>query len=127
MRKAICFVAGLLVSAAATWTGCAVEMTWEFSVQLSASVEANPPQITLTWPQDQYMMPNSYTVYRKALGETSWGAGTPLSAGTTSFVDRNVSVGTTYEYQVVKATSQYTGYGYLYAGIQAPMADYRGK
>ena len=39
-----------------------------------------------------------------------------------------MTVGTTYEYQIVKAsTVGYTGYGYIYAGINAPLVDSRGK
>ena len=126
MRKVISVALGLLLLAAPRLTR-AVEMTWEFSVQLSATVQAAPGQITLSWPQDQYMQPNSYTVYRKAPEATSWGTGTTLPGTATSFVDRNVEAGTAYEYQVVKATSQYTGYGYIYTGINVPMTDYRGK
>ena len=105
----------------------AVEMTWEFSVQVSATVQAAPGQITLSWPQDQYMLPNTYTVYRKAPEATSWGTGTTLPGTATSYVDNNVVAGTSYEYQVVKATPQYTGYGYIYTGINVPMTDSRGK
>ena len=116
-----------MVLVAAAHTGRGIEMTWEFSVQVSATVQASPPQITLNWPQDQYMLPNSYTVYRKTPGDTSWGSGTALSGTATTYVDSNVVVGTPYEYQVVKTTSQYTSYGYLYSGINVPMIDSRGK
>src|SRR5947209_633840 len=117
MRKAISVVAGLLVLIATAHTGYAIEMTWEYSVQASATVQSSPAQISLTWPQDQYMLPNSYTVYRKAPSANSWGTGVPLSGTTTAYVDNNVTVGTAYEYQIVKVTSQYTGYGYVSAGI----------
>ena len=105
----------------------AIEMTWEFSVQASATVQAAPPQITLNWPQDQYTVPNTYTVYRKAPGDGSWGAGTTLAGTTTSYTDNNVAAGTAYEYQIVKVGPAYTGYGYVYAGINLPMVDSRGK
>ncbi|HWH68980.1 MAG TPA: hypothetical protein VNT26_06330, partial [Candidatus Sulfotelmatobacter sp.] len=81
----------------------------------------------MSWPQDQYMQPNSYTIYRKAAGASSWGSGVTLAGTTTTYVDNNVAVGTAYEYQVVKATSQYTGYGYIYAGVNVPMTESRGK
>ena len=73
------------------------------------------------------MAPNSYTIYRKAPSDTNWGAGINLPGTTTSYVDKNVTVGTAYEYQIVKTTSLYTGYGYLYSGINVPLTDYRGK
>ena len=127
MRKAISVAICLLSFLVAPVVLEAVEMTWEFSVQLSASVQASPGQITLKWPQDQYMLPNSYTVYRKAPAATDWGTGVTLPGTATSYVDTKVAVGTAYEYQVVKVTSQYTGYGYLYTGINVPMTDNRGK
>jgi len=127
MRRIISAISGLLLMGATAHTGRAIEMTWEFSVQVSAVAQTSPPQLTLSWPQDQYMLPNSYTVYRKAPGDSSWGQGTTLSGTATSYVDHNVVAGTTYEYQVVKATSQYTSYGYVYSGITVPMIDYRGK
>ena len=39
--------------------------TWVYTVQISAVVQAAPPQITLNWEPDQYGA-NSYTIYRKA-------------------------------------------------------------
>ncbi|MDB6035194.1 MAG: hypothetical protein JWM16_5532 [Verrucomicrobiales bacterium] len=103
------------------------DSTWVYTVQITASVQVSPPKITLTWAQDQYGA-NSYTVYRKGPSDTSWGSGTALSGATTTFVDNNVAVGATYEYQIVKAaTVGYTGYGYIYAGINAPLNDNRGK
>lgn len=105
----------------------AAESTWVYAVQISASVQSSPPRITLSWPQDQYGA-NSYTVCRKAKDATSWGSGTTLPGSATSYVDNNVVVGGTYEYQIVKAgTLGYTGYGYIYAGIEAPLIENRGK
>src|SRR5580704_14577267 len=80
----------------------AVEGTWEYAVQVSATVQTSPAQITLTWPQDVENPVTSYTVYRKTLEATSWGSGTLLSGSTTNYVDTNVTVGTAYEYQIVK-------------------------
>jgi hypothetical protein len=127
MGKAIRIAIGLLLFASVVQMGRAVEMTWEFSVQVSATVQVSPSRITLNWPQDQYMLPNSYTVYRKAPGDSDWGNGVNLPGTATSYADDSVVVGTPYEYQVVKTTSQYTGYGYLYSGINVPMIDNRGK
>ena len=101
--------------------------TREFSVQVSAAVQSAPAQIILSWPQDSVAVPDSYTVYRRAPGTTSWGTGIALAGKTTSYADRNVSVGTPYEYQVVKQASGYTGYGYIYAGINIPLTENRGR
>jgi len=103
------------------------DSTWVYAVQISASAQASPPQITLNWQPDQYGA-NSYTVYRKRPSDSSWGSGTTLPGTSTSYVDSNVSVGSAYEYQIVKAASLgYTGYGYIYAGLNAPMTEDRGK
>jgi hypothetical protein len=121
----VLFSSALLLGSAVK--NLALEMTWEFSVQLSANVQTFPPQITLIWPQDQYTVPNSYTVYRKASIDSSWTRLTSLAGSATSYSDNNVVAGTANEYQVVKSTSQYTGYGYIYSGINLPMTDSRGK
>jgi hypothetical protein len=127
MRNIIRIATCLLSLAGAALSGRAIEMTWEFSVQVSAAVQQSPAQINLSWPQDQYMLPNSYSIYRKALGDTSWGAGVTVPGTSTSYTDSSVQVGQAYEYKIVKSTAQYTGYGYIYAGINVPMTDSRGK
>ena len=103
------------------------DTTWNYAVQLSATVQAAPPQIVLKWPQDDYGA-TSYTVYRKAKEATAWGTGTVLSGTTTNYTDASVVIGTTYEYRIVKVASLgYTGYGYIFSGIQAPLVEDRGK
>jgi hypothetical protein len=103
------------------------DTTWNYAVQISATVQDAPPQITLAWPQDDYGAVR-YTVYRKAKGDTAWGTGTVLDGSTTLYTDGNVVIGTTYEYQIVKdATLGYKGYGYIFSGIQAPLVEERGK
>ncbi|MBI4664028.1 MAG: glycoside hydrolase family 9 protein [Verrucomicrobia bacterium] len=128
MKYILSAVIGFLTLLFATRPGSAQEATWEYAVQVSATVQSAPPQIKLSWPQDTRATPNSYTIYRKAPNLTSWGTGTTLPGSTTSYTDSNVAVGTAYEYQIVKLTSLgYTGYGYIVAGIQAPLVDSRGK
>jgi len=103
------------------------DTTWNYTVQISATVQVSPPRIALVWPQDDYGT-IQYTVYRKAKDATSWGEGTAMSGTTTNYTDTNVVVGTTYEYQVIKdATLGYKGYGYIFSGIQAPLTEDRGK
>jgi len=127
MQRLHSAVLSILLLASAALSGWAVEPTWEYAVQVSATVQASPAKITLNWPQDAVGVPNSYTVYRKAPGATSWGTGTTLSGGTTTYADTSVVVGAAYEYQIVKAASSYTGYGYICAGIQTPLVEGRGK
>jgi hypothetical protein len=106
--------------------GLALEATWEYSVQVSATVQSSPAQIKLSWPQDTVRTPLGYVVYRKALDDASWGPGTVLSGSITNFVDNNVTDGFAYEYQIVKTNSTFNGYGYVYAGIDAPLTESRG-
>ncbi|MDB6017633.1 MAG: hypothetical protein JWR19_2122 [Pedosphaera sp.] len=127
MRKIQSALLGVLLSTLAVQNSPAVEATWEYAVQVSANAQTSPAQITLSWPQDTTITPSSYTVYRKSLDGTSWGSGTTLPGTATSFVDNNVTVGSAYEYQIVKVTSAYTGYGYIYAGLNAQMIESRGK
>src|SRR5262249_16181013 len=112
---------------AAAQVARAVEGTWGYAVQGSATAQSLPAQITLSWPQDKQTTPTSYAVYRKCANATSWGTGTTLPGSATSYTDSSVTSGTTYEYQVVKNTSLYTGYGYVYAGVNAPLVENRGK
>src|ERR1043166_9518529 len=126
MRKAFSAVIGVALLLGTALAGHA-ESTWEFSIQVSATVQTSPAQITLSWPQDTYLLPTSYVVFRKAPGANSWGALASLHGTATTYTDRNISVGTPYEYQIVKTTSQYKGYGYIYAGINVPPTENRGK
>ncbi|MBC8096047.1 MAG: fibronectin type III domain-containing protein [Akkermansiaceae bacterium] len=105
----------------------AVENTWEYSVQVSAVVQDSPPRITLSWPQDVNETPASYTVYRKLKTAAAWGTGVTLPGSALSYVDSNVQTGGAYEYQIHKVTSAYHGYGYIYAGLNAPLTERRGK
>jgi hypothetical protein len=127
MRGVFGFVAGMVVALAACYCGRAGEITSEFSVQVSAQVETAPPRIALRWPQDGCTAPRGYTVYRKAPEDSWWGRGTPLPYAATSFVDTNVVAGVPYEYQIVKECPLYSAYGYIYAGIELPIVEQRGK
>lgn len=102
------------------------DSTFVYAVQISAQVQSSPPQITLNWEPDPYGATN-YTVYRKFKTDTSWDALAYLSGDATNYIDASVSVGTAYEYQIVKAaTLGYTGYGYIFSGINVPAIEQRG-
>ena len=102
-------------------------MTWLYAVQISATTQMNPAQITLSWEPDEYGA-DSYVIYRKLKTDTQWGPGQTLPGYTTSFSDSDVSIGSCFEYQIIKhATLGYTGYGYIYASIKAPLIENRGK
>lgn len=112
----ICIASGLHLQA---------QSVSDYAVRVSATVQTNPAKITLSWLSDSRA--TGYTVYRKSRDATSWGSGTSLAGTVTNHVDTSVSLGGTYEYRLVKAASAYTGYGYVYAGIQAPLVEGRGK
>lgn len=103
------------------------DSTFVYAVQLSAQVQSSPPQITLNWEPDPYGA-NDYAIYRKSKTATDWGAPLAVLDGSAgSYIDTNVAVGTTYEYQVIKdAVLGYTGYGYIFSGIEAPPNENRG-
>src|SRR5689334_9293491 len=126
MRKAFSATVGFVLLAVAH-TSASIEITKEFSVQISATIQETPAHITLIWPQDTCVRPESYTIYRKAPGATSWGAGKILPGDAVSYLDKNISIGAVYEYQIVKKTPKYSGYGYICAGIKAPMTEDRGR
>ncbi len=97
-----------------------------YAVELSATVQTAPAQINLQWSADTNA--TSYTVSRKALSATNWTQLTALPGDATFFADVNVSIGSAFEYQVLKSTSVgYTGSGYIYSGIRVPIIENRGK
>ena len=103
--------------------GFAVSVS-NYAVEVSAIVQTNPPQISLSWPPDANA--TGYGVYRKLLNDTSWVSIATLAANATNFADTNVVVGSAFEYQIQKSASGYDGEGDIYAGIQAPLVDNRG-
>jgi hypothetical protein len=126
---------GLLAQSSYTF---AQEPDWGFSVQLSATVQAEPPQITLQWEPDmEGSGSQGYTVYRKSKTAASWGNPIATLPGSAlNYTDTSVAVGATYEYQVINqrsvsafftnSTANTLAYGYIYSGIQAPLIENRG-
>jgi hypothetical protein len=103
------------------------DSTWVYAVQISANVQTSPAAISLSWQPDQYGA-NSYELYRKAKNATGWNHLATVPGAVHNYTDYAVGVGNAYEYQIVKAASLgYTGFGYIYAGIQVPLDEKRGK
>jgi len=98
----------------------------DYAVLLSAETQTSPAQITLTWPQDTFAVPASYKVSRKEPATTIWTLLSVLPGTATSFVDTNVALNAEYEYQVEKTATGYVGYGYVLAGIESPLTEFRG-
>src|SRR5215208_6231600 len=127
-RRQAATVLGALIAIIVHQRAPAGDSTWAYAVEVAASVQGSPPGITLSWRDDFYGV-NSFTIFRKSRDSTSWG--TPLAnlpGSSLSYTDTNVTVGVPYEYQIVKhATLGYTGYGYIYSGIEVPLTEARGK
>ena len=119
--KAIAFLSSLAVTASQALT------TSDYAVQVSAQVRTDPPQIHLNWPADTTGAVTNYLVSRRLPGEASWTALDQLPASANSYSDTNVAVNGTYEYEIQKLASGFNGYGYVLAGIEAPLNEFRGK
>ena len=121
-------LAGLLAGAATLelpGKRAEAQVASDYAVQVTAAVQSAPPRISLSWPA--FAGATQHTVYRKAWGATPWGAAAATLAGSaTGYVDNGATVGTKYEYQVLR-TASVTGYGYLATGIEIPLAEDRGK
>lgn len=96
-----------------------------YAVRLSASVQAEPPQILLSWPEAGSA--TNFQVFRKAKESPRWEAPVSLPADAQSYLDTNVTVGASYEYHVWRAATNYDGHGYILSAIEAPLVESRGK
>jgi PKD repeat protein len=97
------------------------------AVELWANVQVSPPTVTINWVGQTS---TNYSISKKLKTSATWtSVATGLSGTTTSFVDGTVSVGTNYEYLVMRTapTLSYNGYGYINTGIEIPVVENRGK
>jgi hypothetical protein len=122
------WLAGILSFVAVAFTakaGSAGDPYW-YAVQVSATVSTSPAKINFTWPADSSA--TGYTVSRKAVNSSSWSQVATLAGNASSWSDSTVSVGAAYEYSFAKTTSAgYSGTGYIYAGVNAPLVESRGR
>jgi hypothetical protein len=89
---------------------------------VSAVVRRSPPSITLVFPDDTRV--TQYTLYRKTKDAGSWSnAIASLPASATQYTDTAVSIGSAYEYRVVRKGG---AEAYIYAGLEASLVDDRG-
>ncbi|MFZ1948004.1 MAG: hypothetical protein WAW06_10705, partial [bacterium] len=73
----------------------------DYAVEASVAAEEAPPRIDFTWRADATA--SEYRVFKKAVGDTTWGNPVAVLAGTaTSFSDEAVAVGEAYEYSFQK-------------------------
>ncbi|MEO8590705.1 MAG: hypothetical protein ABI432_15125, partial [Flavobacteriales bacterium] len=106
--------------------GSAQTLSQQAAVQLSATVQSSPARITVSWATAAST--TSITIYRKLRSATTWGSAIATPAPTaTQYQDNAVTVGTAYDYRVVRVAGGATGSGYVASGIEVPPTDYRGK
>ena len=116
----------LLCVVLGAWVGTAAAVSpADYAVRVSAVAQANPPQLTLSWPADPTA--SSCTLYRKLRDDDSWGAAISLPANATNYVDANVVAGGAYEYQIYRVAPQYSSYGYIYTGGVITLVESRGR
>ena len=99
-----------------------------YSVEASATVQSSPPRITLGWPFD--FLARNYTISRKLPGASSWGSSVTLPGSATQYIDSTAAPGVIYTYKIWKTTDSTEsgqGFGYISAGINAPLVEDRGK
>src|SRR5688572_2973929 len=94
------------------------------AVQLSVSLQSGPAQITLHWPA---VHSTQYQVHRKLKTSGTWGPLLATLPGTATQYADTVTAGISYEYRVIRTGSGFTGYGYVYAGIEVPAIEFRGR
>lgn len=97
---------------------------YDSAVEVSATVQASPAQITLNWPADAAA--TGYSVMRRLTGATNWTTlSSSIAKDATSYVDSGVTVGVSYDYQVVRrqTATVSTGIGYVQSGIQMALVD----
>lgn len=97
----------------------------DLAVMASASVQAEPPQIVLQWPFDGNA--RGYSIFRKGHDDFDWGEAVAMLPGTeVSYTDTDVAQYAAYEYKIEKLRTGASAYGYLYAGVEAPLTEDRG-
>ncbi len=106
------------------------QSTKDAAVEIWAKVQAAPPTVTLNWVGNGTT--NNYAIAKKLKTASTWSnIATGLSGTTTSYVDNNVTVGTNYEYRIIRSgttgTVNYQGFGYINAGIEIPVVENRGR
>src|SRR3954466_12365113 len=125
LRRAFCAVS-ILFSFCAAESARAQLTPRQYAVEVTASVQTAPPQVRLQWPADANA--TGYTIWRKLPTATTWTTLTSVAGSATGYTDGNVSASGVYEYRINKSSSLgITAYGYLVAGVDAPLMDNRGK
>ena len=94
--------------------------TYLSSITATTSDDGN--HIKLQWTEDTTKL---YTVYRKDLGDATWNL-LQSNLETGAYTDLTSNIGAAYEYRVLKSPGA-TVYHYIYAGIEVPKTEHRGR
>jgi hypothetical protein len=99
----------------------------DLATELTVTYDKAKPSITLQWVPDSSAT-SSYLVYKKTKQATKWGNKiATIAINKYTYTDTNVEVGKGYEYYVRKTKGSYYGGGYIYAGIEMPVVENRGR
>ncbi len=95
------------------------------TIQVTTQVQTSPPVITFTW--QPVTGASGFQIYRKTKDAVSWGVSvSSLPGSATTYSDTSVTAGEDYEYRIY-SSGTVTANTYLYAGIDVPQTDDRGK
>ena len=75
----------------------------------------------------QHGTPQAYLVNRRRSCSGEWLPVATRAGVASGFTDTNVEVGAPYEYQIIAQYADHRAYGYVYAGIEVPLVEQRGK
>ncbi len=99
--------------------------TQDYAVEITAATQSSPAQVALSWQAIPGV--TTYYIYRKAKNATSWGSMiATVSAPLSVYTDNSVVKDAAYEYKIQGNASNFTAYGYIYAGINLPPVHNKG-
>jgi len=97
----------------------------DYSVQVSVTAQTAPPVLNFSWPPSATA--TAYNVFRKLKTQTFWTLVTNLPGSAAGYTDNTLVVGDAFEYMFERTEPAYTAYGLIFAGIEAPLTEFRGK
>lgn len=124
MRKLTLFITAL------AWLATSVRADVEpidYAFALSAQAVANPPSITIRWPQKAVPQ---IQIRRKLLTDANWGPTVTLAGNATTYIDTTILAGRAYEYEfqgIIQDSPRQIAYGYICAGANVGTDESRGK
>ena len=109
-------------------TSAPAQSSRDTTIEVIASVQESPAQITLNWLATGYPV-TLQKIFRKVKGAPAWSDIATLSNSATGYVDSTVTVGLSYEYfvfRIFSTTDPGSASGYVNAGIRIPLMPARG-